>query len=202
VINVLLPLSFASSLALSLPSWLFAIPCAGLALIHAPALWTRVPYYPTSREAYPLILAELPPGERFTFIDIGCGCGDLLLFLQRHRPLGEYYGVEIGVLPYLVSKTKAFICGRGAISIHFQNIKRTRLQDFDFVYAFLSPAAMTMVWQKASREMKPGSTFITNSFEVPAEATYAITIKDTRGGSLFVHKMADQRVEHAYAEIS
>jgi len=202
VVNMALPLALAGSLAVSLPSWIFAIPFAALALLHAPALWTRVPYYPTSRAAYPLILAELPPETNFTFIDIGCGCGDLLLFLRQHRPLGTYYGVEIGVLPFVVSKIKALLYGRGSISIHFQDLKRTPLNEFDYVYAFLSPAAMTQVWQKANREMKPGSTFITNSFEVPAQAAYIIAVKDARRSSLFVHRMTEQCVGQTRTRIS
>lgn len=193
IVNLLLPLSISATFAVSLPSWLFAVPFAALAAVHTPALWTRVPYYPTSRAAYPLILAELPPDEPFTFIDIGCGCGDLLIFLRKHRPLGRYYGVEIGLFPYMVSQLKAQILGKGSIAINFRNINRTPLHEFDYVYAFLSPAVMTKVWQKAYREMKPGSTFITNSFEAPATAVYVIPVKDTRGSSLFVHRMAEER---------
>ena len=195
IVNLALPLSVASSLVVSLPSWIFALPFVGLAFLHAPALWTRVPYYPTSRAAYPLILAELPPEKEFTFIDIGCGCGDLLVFLKMHRPMGRYFGVEIGVFPYLSSKIKALLHGGGAITIRFQDIKRTELSDFDYVYAFLSPAAMTAVWNKAYQEMKTGSIFMTNSFEAPSPADYTIAVKDARRSSLFVHVMRSSGAE-------
>lgn len=191
LVNAILPISAALSLAVSIPAWVFAVPLIALLATYAPAFWTRVPYYPTSRAAYPLILAELPPNVPFTFIDIGCGLGDLLVFLHKHRPLGQYYGVEIGVVPYLVSKIKARAQGNGRISIFFKDLNKLSLNEFDYVYAFLSPAAMTAVWQKASREMLPTSTFITNAFEVSAEATYKVNIKDERGSSLFVHKMAE-----------
>lgn len=193
LVNALLPISAALSLAVAIPAWVFAVPLLGLLATYAPAFWTRVPYYPTSKVAYPLILAELPPNVPFTFIDIGCGLGDLLVFLRKHRPLGQYYGVEIGVVPYLVSKAKAHMHGNGRMSIAFKDLKKLSLEEFDYVYAFLSPAAMTTVWHKACREMKDGSTFITNAFEVSAKATYTINVKDARGSSLFVHKMADRR---------
>ena len=195
IVNLLLPISIVSSLAISLPHWIFAFPLTALAMLHAPALWTRVPYYPTSRAAYPLILAELPPGQEFTFIDIGCGCGDLLVFLKRHRPMGRYVGVEIGIFPYLSSKIKSFLYGDGAITIRFQDLQRTDLGDCDYVYAFLSPAAMTTVWNKAYREMKVGSTFITNSFEAPSTATYTVAVRDGRQSSLFIHRMEHSRNE-------
>jgi SAM-dependent methyltransferase len=199
VMNCVLPVSIASSLAITLPDWVFLTPFLALLAIYAPALWTRVPYYPTSRAAYPLILAELPADEPFTLIDIGCGMGDLLLFLERHRPKGHFVGIEIGIVPFLVSKTKSLLYGRGKISVKFQSVYKTPLTDFTFVYAFLSPAAMTQVWAKAYREMKPGSTFITNSFEVPEKASYQVNIKDLRKGVLFVHKMGalSDRKRHA-----
>ena len=198
--NAALPLSAALSLAVALPAWVFAVPLLGLLATYAPAFWTRVPYYPTSKEAYPLILAELPTNVPFTFIDIGCGLGDLLVFLQKHRPLGRFYGVEIGVVPYLVSKMKARARGNGRVSIFFKDLNKLSLDEFDFVYAFLSPAAMSTVWLKACHEMNPKSTFITNAFEVSAEATYKVNIRDARGSSLFVHKMADTKNSRNPAE--
>ena len=194
VMNCALPLSIACSLAVPLPSWVFCAPFLALLAIYAPALWTRVPYYPTSRAAYPLILAELPAGQHLTFIDIGCGMGDLLLFLERHRPQGHFVGIEIGFVPFLVSKVKALLYGRGRISVKFQSVYKTPLNEFDFVYTFLSPAAMTQVWAKAYREMKPGSTFITNSFEVPEKPSYQVNIKDHRKGVLFVHRMGERAI--------
>lgn len=187
--NCIFPISIASSLAVPLPSWMFLAPFVALFAIYAPALWTRVPYYPTSRAAYPLILAELPPDRPFTFVDIGCGMGDLLIFLKQHRSNGHFVGTEIGVIPYLVSKAKAFLNGRGRVTVLFQSVYTTDLSQFDFVYAFLSPAAMTRVWQKAYREMRADSTFITNSFEAPVAASYQVNIKDQRKGILFVHRM-------------
>jgi hypothetical protein len=188
-INTLLPPSIAVSLCTEIPGWFFLGPLAILLCVYAPAFWTRVPYYPTSKAAYPLILADLPPNTPFTFIDIGCGFGDLLFFLSKHRPNGTFVGIEIGVLPYLCGKARARIHGRGNVTISFSDLSRYSLSSFDYVYAFLSPAAMPRVWQKAVSEMPAGSTFITNSFETPAEATYKVDIKDSRGSTLFIHRI-------------
>jgi len=43
------------------------------------------------------------------------------------------------------------------------------LGDFDVVYAVPSPVPMLTLWQKAKREMRPGSLFVSNSFPVPGE---------------------------------
>jgi hypothetical protein len=73
--------------------------------------------------------------------------------------------------------------------VRFKNMHTLALDEFDFVYTFLSPAAMDAIWFKVAREMKPGSTFITNSFPVPATPDEILTAKDERGSRLFIHRM-------------
>lgn len=189
IMNGFIPLATLATLTLEIPSWLFLAPLLTLGCIYAPAFWTRVPYYPTSRETYPMILAELPIDRPFTFIDIGCGLGDLLIFLQRHRPQGSFYGTEIGILPFLISRTKAILRAPDRVTIYFRDLRSLDLSTFEYVYAFLSPAAMDSVWEKVRRELPPGATFITNSFKVQSTESYAVPVKDQRGTTLFVHKM-------------
>ncbi len=189
LLNLALPLATASAFAVQIPAWVFLLLFLGSLLTYAPAFWTRVPYYPTHRAAYALVLAELPADKTFTFIDIGCGMGDLLIFLSSHRPQGRFVGIEIGLIPWLVAKVKAFLRGRGNVSIRFQSMWRLDLSTYDFVYTFLSPAPMERLWIKAKREMKEESTFITNSFRVPEEADHTISVKDTRRSLLYIHKL-------------
>lgn len=188
MINALLPIAAATSFSLSLPSWLFGAPLAALLLLHAPTLWTRVPYYPTKPTAYEAIVALLPISTPFTFVDLGSGNADLLFYLHQNRPLGRYYGVEIGPLPYLVSKVRAAIFGGGAISIRFKDIASTDLKAFDYIYSFLSPAAMPRVWNKVEQELKSGATFISNSFAPPTSASRIIQMQDERQSALYVIK--------------
>jgi hypothetical protein len=66
---------------------------------------------------------------------------------------------------------------------------RTDFAQFDYVYTFLSPAAMERIWEKVSHEMSPGSTFITNSFPVPHPADEELAVRDERNGRLYIHRM-------------
>lgn len=189
VCNALLPLAAAFSLAVELPSWVFLVALIAMVAIYAPALWTRVPYYPTHRAAYALILAELPTDRPFVFLDIGCGFGDLLFFLQSRRPLGTFVGYEIGVLPWIWGATRAKLLRRTSISIRFQDMWRAPLTEYDVVYTFLSPAAMDRMWEKVSSEMKDGTVFMTNTFPVPAPPDETLEIRDPRGSKLYIHRM-------------
>ena len=61
---------------------------------------------------------------------------------------------------------------------------------YDLVYAFLSPVPMAAVWAKASAEMPPDSTLVSNSFEVPGhEPDAVIDVGDRRGTRLFLYRM-------------
>jgi SAM-dependent methyltransferase len=167
----------------------FLILFLGSLLTYAPAFWTRVPYYPTHRAAYALILAELPNDRPFTFIDIGCGTGDLLLFLSARRPKGRFVGVEIGLIPWFIAKLRSLRTRSSSVTIHFQTMWGLDLGRYDFVYTFLSPAPMERLWSKAKAEMKTGSTFITNTFETPEQASYTIAVKNERQTALYVHRI-------------
>jgi SAM-dependent methyltransferase len=193
LINALLPLAAALNLSVEIPGWLFSVPFVLLALTYAPALWTRVPYYPTPRAAYALLLAELPSDRPFTFIDIGCGFGDLLRFLSERRPLGQFIGIEVGPLPWFVANIRTIFSRRKNLSILYRDMWRYPLSDVDVVYTFLSPAAMPRIWQKVSAELRPGSKFITLAFPVPSKSDEMIAVKDQKASKLYIHRLAREQ---------
>lgn len=170
----------------SSPIW-FGIACA-LFLVFAPALWTRVPYYPTARSTYNLILAEIPIDRPIRFIDIGCGLGTLLSFLASQKPDSKFEGVELGLMPYLASKIRSLF--HSNMQIHFGDFWYMSLKSHDVVYAFLSPAAMSRLWDKVNAEMKPGSIFITNSFEVPGKPSKVL---NDSNGNLYIFEIGNRK---------
>jgi len=194
ILNALLPFGAASALATEIPPGIFLAVFVALAATYVPAFWTRVPYYPTQRAAYALILAELPVDRPFTFIDLGCGFGELLRFLQARRPNGTFVGIEIGPLPFLVAKVRSL--AHRSISVRFQSMWSCNLSHFDIVYTFLSPAPMERLWKKARAEMKAGSTLISNSFPAPAEASETLALRDARDSSLFIYRMNTGAASH------
>lgn len=188
-LNLILPPAIATTFAVELPPMLFLLLLSASLCVYAPALWSRVPYYPTTRSAYGVILAQIPPDRPCSLIDLGCGSGELLVFLARHRPLGRFIGVEVGVLPWLLSTIRARLWGRGRVSIYFRSIWRVDLSQYDFVYAFLSPAPMERLWQKVQAELRPNAIFISNSFPAPAAPSEQLPLKNNRGGDLFLYSV-------------
>ncbi|MCB0338032.1 MAG: class I SAM-dependent methyltransferase [Bdellovibrionales bacterium] len=158
-----------------------------LFLIYLPTFWTRVPYYPTSIQMYDAILTVLPNDKTFTFIDLGCGFGHMLEYLAKNRPKGKFIGVEIGILPYLVSKARFLLQPKLDTIIKLRSFWNLRFTDYDFVYAFLAPGPMPRLWGKVKDEMKPNSVFLVNSFSVDAPANNVISVNDKRKTKLYCY---------------
>ncbi len=185
LLNASLPIALYIVLIAELPSWIFLAALLFFATLHLPALWTRVPYYPTPRDTYELVLAELPSDRSFTFIDIGCGMGDLLVFLSIHRPYGKFEGVEIALFPYLVSKVKSLM--HKNIRVSFKSFWGIEFGRFNFIYAFLSPAPMEKLWLKVHREKAPEAIFFSNSFEAPVPYTRELG-SEGRGTRILIYQ--------------
>lgn len=144
------------------PNWYLAAFLI-LALTSIGAVRTRVPLYLSSPRAALELARRLPPNGRL--IDLGCGLGGPLARIHKQRPDARLAGIESAPLNWLISKIRLKISGAEA-DIRLGNLWTVNLGDYDIVYAYLSPAPMARLWDKALLEMKTGSLFISNSFSV------------------------------------
>ena len=144
------------------PDWyLAAFVLLGLTSIGA--IKTRVPLYLSSPRAADELARRLPAGGRL--IDLGCGLGGPLARIHKRRPDARLAGIEAAPLNWLISKLRLRASGARA-DIRLGNLWNVNLANYDIVYAYLSPAPMARLWDKALLEMKPGSLFISNTFAV------------------------------------
>ncbi|MFZ6800305.1 class I SAM-dependent methyltransferase [Undibacterium sp. Di24W] len=150
----------------SLPSFVYLIGLLMLSLLYWSTYRTQVPYYPSKSTLIDPLLNLLPVAERFNFVDLGSGMGGLLLDLSKRNQLGQFSGVEIAPLPWLVSVTRALFY-RSPVRFYFANYIDLDLSQFRIVFCYLSPAAMSELWAKVSTEMLPGSLFLSYEFVVP-----------------------------------
>jgi trans-aconitate methyltransferase len=97
-------------------------------------------------------------------VDLGCGDGALLRHLARARPDCTFVGLEQAPLLW----GWAWLAARGIpnLIIVRGDFWRHSLQDYALVYAFLSPAAMARLWQKACAEMSLGAVLVSHRFPV------------------------------------
>lgn len=132
---------------------------------------TQVPFYPSTRKVWDAMLATLPD-QPLRIIDVGSGMGGLALHLARHRTDAWVCGTEVAPFPFLVSWFRSI----AMIRCRFQwcRYETVDLSHFDVVFAYLSPVAMPALWEKACREMRPGTLFYSFEFIVPAKAPQQI----------------------------
>ena len=157
-----------------------------LAATSLGAVISRVPLYLSSQRAMAAVAARLPDRAGLHLIDLGCGTGGLLRHLAGVRPDVSLHGVDAAPLPWLISRLRL---GRRA-AIRLGSLWDEDLSRFDLVYAYLSPAPMARLWEKARREMRPGSLFISNTFPVPGiEPDETVELNDLSRARLLLWRM-------------
>lgn len=147
------------------PAWSLAALII-LILTSLGSLRTRVPLFLSSRQAVEALAQCLPERPGLRLIDLGCGLGGPLAGLAKHRPDLVLHGVEAAPFNWLVSRLRL----DGRARIHLGSLWDEDLSRYDIVYAYLSPAPMAQLWDKARREMRSGGLLISNSFEIPGVA--------------------------------
>lgn len=179
--------------ALNVPPAIFLILFALLLAVYWSACHSQVPLYFSSKPAWRALESALPPASndvQLKFIDLGCGIGGVLTHLAQARPDGDFHGVESAPLPYLLSRLRLKTKDLRNCKVHWGSLWDCDLSRYDVVYAYLSPAPMPTLWEKARREMRPGTLFISNSFCIPGiPPQETITIEDLHSSTLLIWHM-------------
>ena len=165
------------------PTW-FLAGFLLLALTSLGAVRTRVPLYLSSPRAAEVLAAHVP--EHARLLDLGCGLGGPLAHLHSLRPDIHLAGVEAAPLNWLIARLRL----AGHAEIRLGNLWDSDLSRQDVVYAYLSPAPMARLWQKARAEMRPGSLLISNTFAIPGiEPDETIELHDLSHARLLIWRM-------------
>jgi hypothetical protein len=152
-------------------------------------------FWRTDRSRVPLYLTNTPTAEALQnllpttpcqVIDLGCGDGGLLRQLARKRPDCRFIGIEHAPLTWLFAVLRAL--RQPNLTIRYGNFWNEVLDNYDVVYAFLSPAPMPRLWVKACAEMAPAALLVSNSFPVEgAEPEATVRVEDRRETRLFLY---------------
>lgn len=169
------------------PTWIFPIIFLGLAGFYINGVREQVPLYLSNRKTQKSVAALIPPDSTMTFIDLGCGLGDIVTHVAKTHPNARVIGVETAPLSFLIAWLRIRLLGLNNADVKFQSIWSTDVSNAEIVYAFLSPAPMTRLNDKLRTEMKPGSRFVSNSFAIPgSEPDDVIPVDDERDTQLLI----------------
>lgn len=151
-------------------------------IVTASLFWTtfrtQVPFYPSRPAVWHEVIKLIPMQPSTKLIDIGSGLGDMPMVVAKLRPNCHAEGIEIAPLPWLVSQVRARL-KRSSARFKLGNYNDLNFADYDVVFAYLSPAVMQALWQKAHLEMRPKSLLISLEFEINGwPPSFIITPKD------------------------
>jgi hypothetical protein len=168
-------------------------------MLSTAVYWTtfrsQVPYYPSHQDVAASLqniisnrgLVISPQGQ-VRMIDIGSGLGGVMMQLSIIFPQSTFSGIEIAPLPWALSVIKSRLSNTRAV-FQYGDYHKLNFADYDVVYAYLSPAVMHAVWQKARTEMTPGSLLISNEFNVPEHPAYLTVQLTPQSSRLYVWRM-------------
>lgn len=181
-IQFLFPVGLVALHAFHLPPALFLSAFIIFATLYWTTFRTQVPFYPSSPAVWDAVSELLPADREIRFIDIGSGFGGLVLQLAAQRPESSFTGIELAPLPWLASLLrKRLQHSRGRFI--YGDYNTLDFAQFDAVFAYLSPAAMPALWEKAKSEMRPGSLLLSYEFSIPSRQPQ-ITHVCSPGGKL------------------
>ena len=184
-IGFLFPLALLGASQFAIPPWLFLVIFLFMLVLYWSTFRTQVPYYPSGRAAWDAVAEQLPQDRPISFIDIGSGLGGLVLDLARRRTDVRAAGIELAPLPWLASWLRARVTNSRARFLR-GDYEQLDFADYDAVFAYLSPAAMTALWRKAKKEMRPGSMLMSYEFTISESApTLSVYLPNT-GRTLYI----------------
>ena len=177
------------ALALNISSTACLVLFLGLLLIYGKTYKTQVPLYLSSNRVTQALQSLLPENSRFSFVDLGSGCGGLLSHLAEKNRNGVFHGIEAAPLPFLISKLRSLF-GAKNCTITWGDFWHQDFSQYDIVYAYLSPIPMAALWEKARKEMRPGRLLISNTFVIPGVAAdKSIKLDDFSNSTLYLWKI-------------
>ncbi|RJG01212.1 class I SAM-dependent methyltransferase [Noviherbaspirillum sedimenti] len=178
---------------LQLPPLLFLGLFILLLLLYWSSFRTQVPYYPSTKAVWQAVAGLLPPHRPLRCIDIGSGFGGLVLHLAAMRPDSLIAGIELAPLPWLVSRLRARLQHSRARFMRGDYLDLD-FADYDVVFAYLSPAAMPALWEKAHSEMRPGTLLLSHEFAIPGRAADLVVAPRRNAPVLYGWRMQAQAV--------
>lgn len=192
VLNLVAPVLCGVVLTWALPSWLFPVLLILAAGVYWNAVAEGVPLY-LSNSATQAAVSDLvgDTGAR-RVIDLGCGLGGLVSHVAKAHPEAVVAGVETAPLSYVMAKLRCRHQPNAQISA--TSLWQVDLKSCDLVYCFLSPVPMSRLFEKVQAEMRPGSVFVSNSFDVdgfPADEVRELS--DARRTKLHIWRIGEKR---------
>jgi len=187
-LNLFLPWAAYYSLQLALPPWLYLAAFFLTVAVFWNAAGERIPLFLTNAKTWAALEDLIPAAQDTSVVDLGSGLGGTLGHLSKRFPGHGFLGVETAPVPYWISKIR--LSGHDNVTLRYGDFWDVSLEPFNVVYCFLSPVPMERLYAKAKEEMRTGSLFVSNSFDVPGSPADEVReVADRRQTKLHIWRM-------------
>jgi len=118
---------------------------------------------PTSSKAL-LKIQEILPDVNGPIYELGSGWGTLARMLSRKYTHQQVIGYETSFFPYWISR---LFCSQNNVTLERKNFFKVDLSKATLIVCYLYPGAMRQLKEKFTKELKPGTHIISNTFGIP-----------------------------------
>lgn len=190
IIQFFIPLSVYYIIGLNISSWFWLILFILTYLIFKNSVFHSVPLYLSNTNTWFALEKLLPNKKGVKFVDLGGGIGGTALHISKTRPDAEIISVESAPIPALISYLRNYISELTNVEMRYGNLWEVDLREIDLAYAFLSPVPMEQLLKKVKEEMKPGSIFVSNTFNNDTFlASEILELDDRRKTKLYLWRL-------------
>lgn len=165
-IHFIFPLAVYTTSHFDIPSLVYLFAFLFLLSLHTASFKNRVPYFPSKTTVWARVNDFLTSRDTTNFIDLGSGLGGLVLHLKQQNPALTVIGIEMAPLPWLISVLRKKLTHSKANFI-LGNYQALNLGQYDAIFTYLSPAPMEQLYEKAVREMRTNTLFLSHEFPIP-----------------------------------
>ena len=187
-IHAFFPFAVWAMFSWHLPSEWYLLGFALSVSLYWTSFRTQVPFFPSRPVVWQQVAQLLPPNQALRLIDIGSGLGDMPMHIAKSSPSSQVEGIEIAPLPWLISVLRAKL-RRSGVSFKLGDYRALNFAHYDVIFAYLSPAAMLALWDKAQLEMRSGSLLISLEFDIPGVQPSRCLQSEQGSPALYVWEM-------------
>jgi len=152
-----------------------------------------VPNIATNDELVKILVADLSLSAGDLFVDMGCGDGMVLEWVQNAFPHAVCTWYEYAPVAYkkAIARKKK---NKWKYFLKKRNLFDADVSCADVVFCFLMPHLMSKVWKKVKSECKPGALLYVNAFAIPHVASLKKISMIAKNGVekvIFVYRVGD-----------
>ena len=145
---------------------------------------------PTSFKVRKEIEKHLPELKIGPIYELGSGWGGLLWVLHKKYKNLRIIGVELSLIPFIVSYVIKLIQRKKNVFIYYQNFFNLSFHNSQLIICYLYPEAMIKLKEKFEKELQKNSYVITHTFAIPNWKPYkVIKCNDLYSTQIYFYKI-------------